>query len=77
MLEPILMHNLYRNIIWLADTNYRIDMDNAEVRAHAEADYLDPLIAADQVSGLPQIATAANSHLASACHGYRCCIYWL
>ena len=37
------------NVIWLADTNYRIDLDNAAVRAYAEADDFDPLTAADQV----------------------------
>lgn len=36
-------------MIWLADTNYRIDLDNATVRALAERDDFDPLLAADQV----------------------------
>ncbi|XP_006460370.1 hypothetical protein AGABI2DRAFT_150338 [Agaricus bisporus var. bisporus H97] len=39
----------HENVIWLADTNYRIDMENAEVRAYAEADDLDPLYSADQL----------------------------
>jgi hypothetical protein len=38
------------NIIWLADTNYRIDLDNASVRAYAEDDALDMLLAADQLN---------------------------
>lgn len=38
-----------RNVIWLADTNYRIDLDNASVRSLAERDDYDPLFAADQV----------------------------
>ena len=38
-----------RNVIWLADTNYRIDLDNASVRSLAERDDYDPLVAADQV----------------------------
>jgi len=38
-----------RNVIWLADTNYRIDLDNAAVRTYAEANDFDPLVAADQV----------------------------
>lgn len=38
-----------RNVIWLADTNYRIDLDNAAVRTYAETNDFDPLIAADQV----------------------------
>ncbi|KAF8204786.1 inositol polyphosphate phosphatase [Pholiota molesta] len=37
------------NIIWLADTNYRIDLDNATVRSLAEHDDFDPLVAADQL----------------------------
>ena len=36
-------------MIWLADTNYRIDLDNASVRSLAERDDYDPLVAADQV----------------------------
>jgi hypothetical protein len=43
------MHTFRSNVIWLADTNYRIDLDNAAVRAYAEADNFDPLVAADQV----------------------------
>jgi hypothetical protein len=44
------MQELCSNVIWLADTNYRIDLDNAAVRAYAEADEFDPLVAADQVA---------------------------
>lgn len=40
---------LNRNVIWLADTNYRIELDNATVRSLAETDELDALFAADQV----------------------------
>ncbi|PPR04035.1 hypothetical protein CVT24_010610 [Panaeolus cyanescens] len=39
----------HENVIWLADTNYRIDLDNATVRALAEHDDFDPLVAADQL----------------------------
>ncbi|CAA7259620.1 unnamed protein product [Cyclocybe aegerita] len=39
----------HENVIWLADTNYRIDLDNATVRALAEHDDFDPLCAADQL----------------------------
>ncbi|KAJ3518071.1 hypothetical protein NLJ89_g77 [Agrocybe chaxingu] len=39
----------HENVIWLADTNYRIDLDNATVRALAEHDDFDPLFAADQL----------------------------
>jgi hypothetical protein len=38
-----------RNVIWMADNNYRIDLDNGTVRSLAEADELDALFAADQV----------------------------
>jgi synaptojanin len=38
-----------RNIVWLADTNYRIDLDNHIVRSCADTDQLDILLAADQV----------------------------
>jgi len=41
-----------RNVIWLADTNYRIDLDNATVRSLAERDDIDPLLGADQVRWL-------------------------
>lgn len=37
-------------MFWLADTNYRIDLDNDTARALAESDDLDGLLAADQVS---------------------------
>ncbi|KAF9514763.1 hypothetical protein BS47DRAFT_1376435 [Hydnum rufescens UP504] len=37
------------NVVWLADTNYRIDLDNEQVRSLAELDNLDPLLAADQL----------------------------
>ncbi|PFH51385.1 hypothetical protein AMATHDRAFT_74943 [Amanita thiersii Skay4041] len=39
----------HQNVIWLADTNYRIDLDNGTVRSLAEADALDALFAADQL----------------------------
>ncbi|KAG2154990.1 phosphoinositide polyphosphatase [Suillus bovinus] len=39
----------HENIIWLADTNYRIDLDNESVRARSEADDFDSLVAADQL----------------------------
>ncbi|THH12240.1 hypothetical protein EW145_g127 [Phellinidium pouzarii] len=37
------------NVIWLADTNYRIDMENRLVRELAKSDDLDSLVAADQL----------------------------
>ncbi len=40
---------MHSNIIWAADTNYRIDLDNDTVRPLAEADDFDTLVSADQV----------------------------
>ena len=37
------------NVIWLADTNYRIDLENERVRSLAVSDDYDALLAADQV----------------------------
>lgn len=39
----------YSNVVWLADTNYRIDLDNELVRSLALEDDYDGLLAADQV----------------------------
>ena len=39
-----------RNVIWLADTNYRIELDNDRVRQLAQSDDYDALLSADQVS---------------------------
>lgn len=38
-----------RNVVWLADTNYRIDLENDVVRSLAQRDEFDRLLAADQV----------------------------
>lgn len=38
-----------RNVIWLADTNYRIDLENETVRSLALNNDFDSLVAADQV----------------------------
>ncbi|EJU06333.1 inositol polyphosphate phosphatase [Dacryopinax primogenitus] len=40
----------HENVIWMADTNYRIDLSNEEVRGLIEADALDELLAADQLT---------------------------
>lgn len=37
------------NIVWLADMNYRIDLDNDSVRLLAHHNEFDSLLAADQV----------------------------
>ncbi|KAF8631620.1 hypothetical protein AX15_002362 [Amanita polypyramis BW_CC] len=39
----------HQNVIWMADMNYRINLDNGIVRSLAEADLLDALFAADQL----------------------------
>ncbi|KAI0375801.1 inositol polyphosphate phosphatase [Pilatotrama ljubarskyi] len=39
----------HQNIVWLADTNYRIDLDNERVRTLALLDDFDALLAADQL----------------------------
>ncbi|EJF56616.1 inositol polyphosphate phosphatase [Dichomitus squalens LYAD-421 SS1] len=39
----------HQNVIWLADTNYRIDLDNERVRTLAQIDDFDALLAADQL----------------------------
>ncbi|KAF7432917.1 inositol polyphosphate 5-phosphatase [Pleurotus ostreatus] len=41
--------NSHDNVIWLADTNYRIDLDNEVVRGLAQAQEFDALVAADQL----------------------------
>ncbi|KAG8980080.1 inositol polyphosphate 5-phosphatase, partial [Tulasnella sp. 427] len=36
-------------VIWAADTNYRIDLDNEDVRSFATSDNFEPLVMADQL----------------------------
>ena len=50
-------------IIWLADTNYRVDLDNASVRAYAEDDALDMLLAADQLNFAMSSGTAFSGYV--------------
>jgi len=66
----------YRNVIWVADTNYRIDGDNEYIRAHALADDLDPLLAADQVGAFAAVSQAGTDCIraAEAVHGLAACI---
>jgi len=51
-----------RNVIWLADTNYRIDLDNASVRSFVERDDYDPLIAADQLRQVMDMKVAFSEY---------------
>lgn len=37
-------------MVWIADTNYRVELDNDIVRCLAEDDDLDALVASDQAS---------------------------
>ena len=51
------------NVIWLADTNYRVDLDNASVRAYAEDDALDMLLAADQLTYVMSTSAAFSGYV--------------
>ncbi|KAI0796871.1 DNase I-like protein [Abortiporus biennis] len=48
----------HQNVIWLADTNYRIDLDNDRVRSLAQTDDFDALFAADQLRQVMDAHTA-------------------
>ncbi|KIY47483.1 DNase I-like protein [Fistulina hepatica ATCC 64428] len=39
----------HENVVWAADTNYRIDLENDNVRIMADKDELDALLGADQL----------------------------
>ena len=43
------MSTAHRNVVWLADTNYRIDLDNDRVRQLTDEDDYDALFSVDQV----------------------------
>jgi hypothetical protein len=64
------------NVIWAADTNYRIDLENDVVRGLASSDDLDLLFAADQVRwrSVPFTANANNSAIVTKCHGLPSCL---
>ena len=51
------------HVIWLADTNYRVDLDNASVRAYAEDDALDILLAADQLTYVMDTGAAFSGYV--------------
>jgi hypothetical protein len=65
-----------RNVVWLADTNYRINLDNDTVRSLAAKGDLDGLIAADQVGPVfPRDVLPLSALLvAEASDGCRDCI---
>lgn len=41
--------NPFSNVIWLADTNYRINLDNDDVRTLVASNSFDALVGVDQV----------------------------
>lgn len=43
-----------RNVIWVADTNYRIELENERARQLTQAEDYDALLSADQVSMVPE-----------------------
>ena len=47
--RDISSRKFHSNIIWLADTNYRIDLSNESVRSLATQRDYDPLVGSDQV----------------------------
>lgn len=51
------------NVIWLGDMNYRIELENASVRAYAEDDALDMLLAADQLNYVMSSGTAFSGYV--------------
>lgn len=51
-------------MIWVADTNYRVDLDNETVRLLVNNDDLDALVASDQAS--PVLCTLSDLHLISS-----------
>src|ERR1700677_103853 len=55
--------SLRSNVIWLADTNYRIELENASVRAYAEDDALDMLLAADQLNYVMSSGAAFSGYV--------------
>lgn len=61
---------LNRNIIWLADTNYRIDLENEVARSLAQASSFDALFAADQVGHRFEYAFSLASNPLVAQAGY-------
>ncbi|KAJ3993489.1 SacI homology domain-containing protein, partial [Lentinula boryana] len=57
--KTILSHD---NVIWLADTNYRIDLDNEVVRPLTESDSFDALLAADQLKQVMDAGVAFSGY---------------
>ncbi|TFK71771.1 inositol polyphosphate phosphatase [Pluteus cervinus] len=52
----------HENVIWVADTNYRIDMENAIVRSLADVDDYDRLFAEDQLRQAMAAGAAFNGY---------------
>ena len=70
-----------RNVIWIADTNYRVELDNEIVRHLAENDELDALVASDQVrhpvQHFPRPASDFAPQKAQERNGRWCCVRWI
>ncbi|KAJ3478633.1 hypothetical protein NLI96_g9624 [Meripilus lineatus] len=62
MIEYQPLITAHRNVIWLADTNYRIDLDNETVRRHAEKDEYDALVAQDQLRDVMDARAAFSGY---------------
>ncbi|KZT42995.1 phosphatidylinositol phosphate phosphatase [Sistotremastrum suecicum HHB10207 ss-3] len=55
--------NSHDQVIWLADTNYRIDLDNDTVREQATSADFDALLGADQLKEAMQSGAAFDGYL--------------
>lgn len=67
-------------MIWLADTNYRIDLDNEQARQCAESDDYDGLYAMDQVGTSTPIKKQILSdsyHVVASNDGRRVRLQWI
>ncbi|THG98860.1 hypothetical protein EW026_g3386 [Hermanssonia centrifuga] len=53
----------HQNVVWLADTNYRIDLENERVRHLAETDDFDALLSADQLRQAMDEGTAFTGYM--------------
>jgi len=52
----------HQNVVWLADTNYRIDLENDVVRSLVQRDELDGLLAADQLKQVMDAGIAFSGY---------------
>ncbi|KAJ4479331.1 inositol polyphosphate phosphatase [Lentinula aciculospora] len=52
----------HENVLWLADTNYRVDLENEVVRSLAESNSFDALLAADQLKHVMDASIAFTGY---------------